>query len=87
MKFDHYQFTICEHFIAALFNGDNSGLTDREAEQLDEFEAQVLELVRNKGCEGGHWSIDDDSEPYYGHCDVVNMRGTVQDIEYMFPIA
>jgi hypothetical protein len=34
---DHYTLTLAAHYLPALFNGDYSGLDDREAADLDAF--------------------------------------------------
>jgi hypothetical protein len=34
---DYYDFEIAEHFLPALINGDDSGLTNDESKLLDEF--------------------------------------------------
>jgi len=53
MYFEKYEYQIGSHFIAALINGDTSGLDDAEAEALDGFERDT---IANHGA--GHWSID-----------------------------
>lgn len=47
---DYYEFSIGEHFVSAIINGDYSGLNDEEEKQLDEF---LLDFPV------GHWGYED----------------------------
>ena len=37
MEFDIYEYNVCGHYASAIINGDYSGLTDEEAEQLNSW--------------------------------------------------
>jgi hypothetical protein len=47
---DYYEFSIGEHFVPAIINGDYTGLNDTEERQLDKFLAEY---------KNGHWGYDD----------------------------
>jgi hypothetical protein len=52
MKMDTYEYTVADHWLGAIINGDYSGLTDDEEIQLNDW------LDANQ--EGGaHWGIGD----------------------------
>jgi len=57
MKFDHYTYTLADHWANAIINADYTGLNDVEDKQLTEW------LAENHNPQG-HWDIGDD-EGYF----------------------
>lgn len=47
---DYYEFSIGEHFVSAIINGDYTGLDDTEEKQLNDFLADYTD---------GHWGYED----------------------------
>jgi len=84
MKFDHIEYTIGEHFLPALINGDYSGLEDSEIEQFDDF-------LRGAGADypaasSGHWAVEDDGENFT-RCEVTNLFSRCAIVRLYFPIS
>lgn len=67
-------YTIGQHFVSAIINGDFSGLSDAEEHDLLSFLAQV-ETV-------GHWATTDESDEF-GECEITGMRGPVETLNYV----
>jgi hypothetical protein len=51
MKMDSYEYTVAEHWLSAIVNGDYSGLTDSEESDLNAW------LEANQEA-GAHWDTD-----------------------------
>jgi hypothetical protein len=51
MKFDHYEYAICSHWVSAIINDDYTGLADDEEKTLRKW------LTANEQ-RGGHWDVD-----------------------------
>ena len=79
MQFDTYTYTISAHFLPALVNGDDSGLSDDESRALLAFE---LDLPGN-----GHWSADDADSFDFARCDVTGLMSAVVVCQYHAPKA
>lgn len=56
-RWDVYGYTIAEYWVPYLFNGDASGLSDKEAAQVEAFETKVI-----AECGPGHWAYPLDAE-------------------------
>jgi hypothetical protein len=52
MKFDHYEYTIADHWASAIINADYMGLDDEE-------EAQLTQWMNDNEQRGSHWDIED----------------------------
>ena len=77
MQFDTYTYTIGAHFLPALINADDSGLSDDESRALLAFE---LDLPGD-----GHWSADDTDSSEFARCDVTGTMGAVVVCQYHAP--
>jgi hypothetical protein len=81
MEFETFEFRLSGHWASAIINGDYSGLSDDEAEQLNSW-------INNNTPGGGHFdgfSEDDDS---LGFCRD-NVSGLMADcfrVRYLQPI-
>ena len=71
---DYYTFPIAEHFAPAMINGDYSGLSDGESDQLDEFLSSFGK---------GHWDIGNDDEDYRT-CDVCGLYSKTVQMQFHF---
>jgi hypothetical protein len=72
------EYSVGEHFIAALINGDMTGLNDDEIKTLERFERTETENLTNY-----HWStgvnpIEHSSE--FGRCEITGMLGNVAEL-------
>lgn len=77
MQFDTYTYVISSHFLPALINGDKSGLTLKEQNQLAKFDANLPGA--------GHWNCDTDSFAF-ATCQVTDMMSSVVVCEYLVPV-
>jgi len=59
---DCYEYSICEHFLSAMVNGDRSGLDDDEDQALKEFYAALP-------TDSGVWEFADESS--MASCDII----------------
>lgn len=68
-------YTVCSHFLSAIFNGDDSGLGQGDRERLEAwYAAEGFDLRK------GHFGHDSDQEPRFARCDIVGLMGDVVDI-------
>jgi len=74
---DYFQFTISEHLVSAIINGDNSALNDVEEKELDNFLAQY------KDYKNATWDIDS-VNPYFIDCDVTGLFSNCYDVKLHF---
>ena len=63
------------YFLAAIINGDLSGLTDREASQLVTFEGRETD-----GLKHFHWSYNTDHAQEFDTCEITGMRGNTVEL-------
>ena len=85
MKWDHYDYRIAEHYLSALINGDQSGMTDTESVEFDTWESQARDTAIAAGFTIGHWADVEDSGEDWGICKVSGlfaMRCTVRLMVY-----
>jgi hypothetical protein len=75
MIFDHYEYSICGHYLSALINGDFSGLDDAEEKELDDW---VNSLPVH-----GHFDVIDE-EPSFKNCDISNLHGDTYKVHLVF---
>ena len=68
-------YRVGEHFLAALMNGDVSGLSDSESSLLVKFEEQ-----QTAGLERWHWSYDADHGEEFSRCEVTGTMGSTVEL-------
>lgn len=68
--FDYISYTVCEFFLSALINGDNTAFNDEDDEQYDKFIKTV-----EKDVNGADWHVDvvEDSENF-SFCDICRLK-------------
>ena len=72
---DHYEYTIASHFMPAIINDDESGLSDKESKQLDKF---MKDLPVK-----GHWSMDDE-ESHFATDAITGLKSDCVKAKLMF---
>lgn len=75
LHFETIAYTIGSHFLSALINGDETGLSDEEIAELAEF----LETLPPNG----HWDCSD-TETHFARCEITGMRGDCSDVLYLY---
>lgn len=78
MQFDTYTYTIGAHFLPALINGDETGLTRQDQRQLAEFAATLP-------AGAGHWSCGDSDEFDFARCDITDLMSGCVVCQYLVP--
>jgi hypothetical protein len=78
MDFDTYTYTIGAHFLPALIDGDESGLSLEDCNALAGFDANLPGA--------GHWSVDDADSFDFARCDVTGMHSAVVVCQYLVPV-
>ena len=63
MKFEIEEYVVGEHFLSAIINGDYSGLSFYEEEQMHAW-------LRTTEDAPGHWSTVDDSRDEFTLCEI-----------------
>lgn len=66
------------HFLPAIINGDESGLTDVESAQLGEWLAQQQD-GRNAS---GHWATVEDSRDEFALCEVTGLWSECESVTF-----
>lgn len=67
---DTIEYTVCQHFLPAIVNGDESGLEQEDCDALAAWlEAEDLDL------QYGHFSTDSDEEASFATCDITGLQG------------
>jgi hypothetical protein len=85
MQWDHYEYRIGEHYLSALINGDESGMSDTESEEFNAWRIEAEINAEQSGFTVGHWCDVEDSREDWGRCYVSGlfaMRCTVQLMVY-----
>jgi hypothetical protein len=72
-----YNSRIGSHFLSALINADQSGLTDKEARDFSAWEADARAVARRAGYTVGHWDADTDNAQEFARCDISHEMGNV----------
>lgn len=74
---DYYEFSIGEHFVSAIINGDYTGLNDEEEKQLNDFLADYTD---------GHWGHEDliGFSDDYRTCEVCNQYNKTMQLRFHF---
>ena len=78
--FEKYTFIIAEHFLPALINGDTDGLSRWEEAALYQFTANAT-FEFPDGI--NHWACDDDYDPEFTFCDVLQERAMCVRVHLM----
>lgn len=76
MPFNSEEFTIAEHYLSALINGDYSGMDDAEESDFDSW----LQSAQNGRL--GHW--DCATESNFMRCDVTGLRADCVTATFYF---
>ena len=81
MKFDYIEHTISTHYLSALINDDESGLTDDDVELLYQW-------IKDNPSPSGHFNIwDAQAETEnFNFCEVCNLYSETCIIRQYFPI-
>lgn len=75
---DSYDFYIADHLLPSLINSDDSGLSNKEIKQLDEW-------IKHQGLpENGHWSVIEDDTDEFGEDEVSGLRSSVTKVSWVF---
>lgn len=74
---DYFQFTISEHLISALINGDYSGLNNEEEKLLNSFISEYSDY------KNATWDITSE-EGHFIDCDVTGLFSTCYDVKLHF---
>lgn len=77
MRFDYYEFTIADHYLSALINGDHSGLSESE-------ECTFTDWLESTDRRITHWDVTDDSENFT-RCDVSGLSAQCATVRAYFP--
>ena len=77
MQFDTYTYTIGVHFLPALINCDETGLSDGEQAQLAGFAANLPGA--------GHWSCGDSDGFDFARCDITDLMSACVVCQYLVP--
>ena len=76
-NFDEYTYTIGDHFLPSLINGDDTGLDDHDIEQLELF------LNCDRHTSAGHWAIpDSDQYPDLDRCDITGLLSNCVQVSF-----
>lgn len=62
---DYYEYRISQHFVAAIVNGDHSGLDDDEEQKLNDFYGALP-------TDCGTWEFEDEAS--FMRCDILDLH-------------
>ena len=82
---DHFQFTISQHYLPAIINDDWTGLSDKEANALSGFLMHASTLIP-ANAKSSHWAVDVEDCTNFARCEVSNLYSDVSDISLMFQV-
>lgn len=74
---DYYDFNIAQHFLPALFNGDDSGLNDIESMLIEQFADHW------QGLKNATWNCNKDY-PEINRCDVTGLIADTYPVRLYF---
>ncbi|MNK49861.1 hypothetical protein D3C87_687260 [compost metagenome] len=60
LEWDHYEFKVAGFYLAAMINGDYSGMSSDECMAYRTFERNAFAVAKESGLTVGHWSADSD---------------------------
>lgn len=79
MQFHQYSYTIADHFASALINGDNSGLTDSDQKEFEQFLASAPYGV-------SHWDIAGDGCDNFAKCEITDLYANCVEARAFVPV-
>jgi hypothetical protein len=84
-EFIAVDYTVAEHYLTYLINGDSSGLEEDELENIDGWVINTIEAAIDApdGYEFAHFSHDDNVDEF-GVDEVSGLRGRVTTIQALF---
>lgn len=75
---DYFKYTISEHLLSAIVNGDYSGLDNDEENELNRF------LSTANQYENATWDMPEHEDPHFAFCDVTGLRANCFDVKLHF---
>lgn len=77
---DYFDYNISEHFLPAIINGDYSGLSDDEENQLNRF------LSTANTVDNPRWDIDqpENQDAHFAACDVTGLFSNCYNVKLHF---
>ena len=83
MKTYIYNFTLADHWISAIINGDYSGLEDNEVKTLDAFLADLPKHYHYKAPMHGIWDVIGD-EGHFARDEISHLHANCFDCTLTF---
>lgn len=69
MRHETIEYDVLAAFIPSIINGDESGLTDYEIGEIDDFMSAAAEYAQSRpGYRSHHWTTD--GEAGFGRCEI-----------------
>lgn len=78
MNFSRHDYTMSEHFLSALINGDYSGLEDDDETALKIFTDNAFST---HGL--GFWDTNPDNQPDFTRCEVTDLLANCFTVTYL----
>jgi len=78
-----YTFTMATHFVGAIINGDDSGLTDEDCAQLRAFEQDLPTHYHYKAKKVGIWDVIDHGDNF-ARCEVCDLHADCATLTLTF---
>jgi hypothetical protein len=78
MQFDHYEYRISSHYLSALINGDESGLSDTEAQEFNEWLESTDRRI-------SHWDVTDHGDNFT-RCEVTGLHADCATVRGYFSV-
>jgi hypothetical protein len=69
----YYEYKIAKHFVSALINGDESGLTDEESKQLSDWEQSLPNHYYIKAPQHKVFAVAEDDDTDFAECEVCGL--------------
>lgn len=80
MRHETVDYDVLSHFIPAIINGDETGLTDYESIELGEFISEAETFAKKRpGYRSHHWSVADSSG--FGRCEITACYGDRETLQ------
>jgi hypothetical protein len=83
MKHEIYTFKMATHFVSAIINGDESGLTDEDCTQLRAFEQNLPRHYHYKTPKVGIWDVIDHGDNFTT-CEVCDLHADCATLTLTF---
>lgn len=78
-KTDLFEYTIGQHFLPYLINGDATGLSDTDCEEVQAFENEAFASAKRFGATSAHWAELTECTAWR-KCEVSGYYGECSDI-------